>query len=1003
MPDLPPTFFFEQQQVLREIRDELRSQRMAPGTMGATPSYSPRETGAMLQAQGFSDRMLLNDWKMFGWSQAYQPEMRSSLARDIFGSMGFYPPPNTMTGMEYQQMAAENIGLRTGTMVRGMMAPFSTIRGNRVAEELYQMSPRFLRAGDQGAGILGAGMDRTTSRTFARQLELQALGDPKLSFGNYETIMSTGLRSGQFDFASSTREFSEQLRSLARTTADLTRATRMSVEDITRTMGALRQFGVADFAEQGRITRQVAAAARVAGVSNAEMAQAATAAIAAGLPMGIAAHTSAAMMTGDVTVLRELARGGIISPHLLAAGGGTMAVAGQITQARQQFLGSIPGALALGGGLAGPGQGDYFQALTKGLAGTGGGLAGISRMLAGRLEGMGMVGEPQADHMMRQMVESQMRLMGVQDPMSQQGQDMAFMLLRGRMGEPAALAYARSNFSRQGRMSADAARFRILGDAQNREDQVAADRAYEADTFAGASRRVLASLGRGWAGVVNATEQLFSPGAEGFKRYYFGGDRVGGRLEAEIARYQYGAPNTASTRAIAEYMAAGPVQRGLMDRELTVYGNQAQAQDWWRTGIAYGVPAVAGTLVGLAAGPVAGIAAGIALTIPAMSWAQSHFPDENRVKLGLTESNTYRAMVAANERPGAKVSARAQALVSGRESTTQGMSLGASTNFMKWVTKANTGEMSGKDIQQLTTDVGLIVSETGESIETVTESLKQAGMNLDLINAYAGKSDLKKPSAAFRELFTGTALGGEPSLISGTSAEAVLRLMEARPGQETLSAMTSLRAAGFDKKSIDELRANIGKAAKAGTSRQLMEDLRGHKTNAARDAANRMLRPAVQRARELAGELTDPMQANRAREMLEGLKGQEVELVTALASSDKAYAPLQEALGSSEAFRQAMAIGRDKELTSQGVEQLTKKYTGLDPRAIRDLQSMKLGEEAYRKNLMAQVLNPASVGPTGAEVRAQEVDILGNAAKCLERAAQLMGFTVDSKSKGVNG
>jgi hypothetical protein len=959
--------------------------------------------------------MLLSDWNMLGWNQAYRPDIKSTMVSDLFGAMGVYPPPNTMTSMEFRQFSAENISMRVGSAFRSVLAPRSTPIGNQIAQELWEMSPRFLRAGDPGAGILGTGTDRTVGRAFARQMEYTALGDMRLSYGDYSKTLSTGLQTGQFDFASSVREVSDQLRQMARVVGDVTRANRMTVDEVTRTMGALRQVGVTDFAEQGRIIRQIGSAARVAGVSNVEMAGVASAAIAAGLPLGLAPGMSAAMVGGDVAVMRELTRTGILDPRLMAAGGGSLNMAQSMTQARMGFLGSQAGLLAVRGGLGGA-ESNFFQAGMQALAGTGGTFQGMMRMQAGRFETMQGVNEQQADLMMRRMLQSQMQLMGIKDFTSQEAQDAAFMMTRGQMGDPAALAFAQTNFSRRGRISADATRFRIIADAQNREDQVAADRAVEASTMGGATRRIGGWVGRQWADIVNGVESWTSAGAEGYHMFGFlGGPRAGGRLQDEIQRYAAGAPNTASTTAIAQYFSRNNQALGAQakERQMTLYGQDPTGYDWARILGSVGGGMLAGGIAGTMAGGVltipgaiVGGVVGLGVGMAGSAWASRNFQHTATATISGGEVDVYRALVAGAERPDAVAAARASGLISGSINPAQGGgSFSTKHLFTKWLDKLNLGQMSETKTKEFITDIQQLSKDTGESTETINAAFKAAGVNFQVANAFGGKytSNYEAPSENLRTLFAGQAAGGlTAALINGTSAEAVRNLALASTGQGNLArSLVGMRAAGFDAAAIDQMRESL-KGKSTADIEALAEELQGHVRGAAASVVDRQLRTAYGVAQEIISEAPESVTSKSAKTLLQGMRGREGQLIDILASETPETQPLRTMLRQNDVFRQALEISETKGLASMGVEELTKRYAGLDPRAVQSLVEQRQAggwdEETFKRMLMLQGLTPQAMESAGYDARAREASLLNNAAVVLDRAAERLGATVEKSN-----
>lgn len=498
-PELPSTFYNEQQQILRDIRDELRAERTGGTTaaVGGMPGSSMpgRPSNNFVKSQMMADKVLNDQWHSLAWANAYSPAVKSSITGDVMGAFGISVAPNTMTQAEFQAYASQSLSLRGNTMMRSILAPMSTNRVNTAADELAQMSSRFIRAGDAGAGMFGIGMDIAAARQVERGLETESISNMRLNFSDYNTIQSTGLRSGQFDFAEGTNGFITKMRELTTATADLTRVTRMSVDQISQSMGALRQMGVGDVAEQSRIIQQTAAAARVAGVTPAEMSQQVNQSIQAGLPLGLSAGASADLASSNMVMVRNLSRSGLVSTEMLAAGGGAGGVASSIRAAQQQFMASQGGYLASLGGM---GEGvDYFAALGQGLGTSGGTFQGMLGMQANRMDYMQQMTAQETAAAHRNMLQSQMRMMGVTDFTSTEARNLAFSMTRGTMGEAAANAYARANFSDVGLYNQALGDFNTFRDTASRQRANEASRDFEMTGGASGYRRAMISVRRG--------------------------------------------------------------------------------------------------------------------------------------------------------------------------------------------------------------------------------------------------------------------------------------------------------------------------------------------------------------------------------------------------------------------------------------------------------------------------------------------------------------------------
>jgi hypothetical protein len=496
MADLPPNFLTEQQSILREIRDELRASRGAAGgsAMSAAAVSAPPRPAAAVKAQLAADWVASSEFRGFGWSNAYTNQVRSSLFGDFAALSGVVAGPNSMTSDEYQAYASESFALR-GQSMAAFMLPGAMSRLRGMAGDIHANSPRMFRAGSMYAGIMGSGVDRLTAREMAHSVQRMASTDLRLSEADYSTVLRGGMQSGQFDLVDTPRELMSNLRELSQTVADLTRTTRLSVSEISGSLGQLRQAGVADPGAQAAIIRTLDSAGRVAGVSPAMMSQLATQSIGTGLSMGLGAQTSAGIISDRMLVGRTLSQAGIISPHVIAAGGGLPAIAQAQAQAVQQFMSSDMGYAAMIGA-AGSGSSDFLGSLNAGIGMAGGSLQQALRFRAGRMEALGGDSAMEGQRMFVQSIQARMSMLGISDFTGQEAQDAAFEFARGDMGDAAAIAFARENFSVAGRSAAFRGRVAATGYERARSAGLEVDTYTLNAGFPGALRRARGGVRR---------------------------------------------------------------------------------------------------------------------------------------------------------------------------------------------------------------------------------------------------------------------------------------------------------------------------------------------------------------------------------------------------------------------------------------------------------------------------------------------------------------------------
>lgn len=606
-PDLSSTYLAQQQQLLREIRDELRSSRSSPsGGGGGSFLGAPTQNAPWIHAQMSADKMLSGEWNTLGWSNAYSSHYKSTLSGDLLGAFGMRPAPATMHQVEFERMAAESLATRMGSLpfdvLSGGMTGGFNARSREMSSDLLAYSSRFMRSGNLGVGPLGSGMGMSEANSLARGLQAGAINDLRMSGRDYNEVLRGGLQSGQFDFVKNVDELKQKFSELKESVADVTRANRTSVEETVKAFGMLRQFGVSDVGSQQRALTNLGAAARVAGVSFGEMAGVAFGAINPGFASGMGAEASMGLAGDNLAAAREASRAGVLGTNLVARAGGAAGIATAITGAQQRFLGTAAAKLAFQGG----GGGGFMSQVNRGL---GGAARSLDSALAFEASTMEDMTAEQASSLHTGFIRQQLGFMGVTDFTSARAQNMAFQLTRGDMGDDAARAYSQMNFSAGGQASMQRQRFAQLADRERSAGMARYDEYYMATSPMSAFRRGVGALGTAMYGAADWVSDRFAPGQTGTFGY-------GGRYREDVAAMGLGAASgSMSMEAWAEYGsrtdAATPatgVLTGLGWRNGgMVAGGAAGAWGGAKIGAALGsfVPIV-GTIGGGIAGAIAG-------------------------------------------------------------------------------------------------------------------------------------------------------------------------------------------------------------------------------------------------------------------------------------------------------------------------------------------------------------------------------------------------------------
>lgn len=969
----------DQQQILRDIRDELRYSRGESGpSVGTTAGSTPRANNTFVRAQMASDAALSGQWNQLSWSSAYRADIRTSLVGDISGAFGFGGAPNTLTQHEFQGVARESLYMRAQSIVGNVIAPGSMGALNSVADDIFRFSPRFARAGDAGVGMLGVGVDRSAARFMAQDIERSAIRDLRMTTADYGTVVSNGLQSGQFDLVEGAKEFRQQIQQIATITSDLTRMTRMTVEEVSRSMGALRQMGISDPAAQARTILQLDASARVAGVTSAEMATAATAAMHAGLPMGVAASTSAGLAASNIAMVRSMSA--MMPAGVLAAGGGALGVSASITNAQQQFLASSGGYYALRGGLGT--SGDLFSASTAGLLGTGGTVGGILGAEADRLGFMQGLTPAQGRQAFLGSVQSQMRMVGVNDMVGTDARNMAFGMLRGQMGDAAALTFADANFTSGGIRTSSQARLREMEYMGERDRANEYSRFMEETGGGGfAMRRVVSSLG---SQLANARNKVMDA-PSWIKSLFVTPTRD---MEGQMLARSHGSvTDRADVGAMVDALhGSSPVPQTMM------LSGRATGREWGQV-IGMYAGGAAGFAAGFGAplGPVTGLV-GAAIGNTLGGWIGDAISPAEQVPIRGEDVGTYMAIrdtMGGNNKAGY---ARGRHLVATSQ-TANGSSLFANTDFLELTRKMGQGAIGGEASEKFMQSVKKIAAATGEDASSIAAAAKAMGMGVELSWGY-GQFDTKaKMTEAYSEVLGGTGLSSSNFNFAITEnamgVRDYLKALDSGDAHAEGRALLRLNELGFEGGAgIDQLRENYGKFQKSGRSGDLLGALEAYGREGASIAVTQRLDTVARLADSLVGR--DGAQNEAARKDIARTQGDRKQFLGMLSGGPEGSA-LRAALRQSgdPFFAQMMGIGEANLLGTSNAD-IHKQFTLLDPADIAEQRKFANGDNKKFATAL-QLTLAGSEGAAAAEEGSRDSQNQLETVRVLERIADKIG------------
>jgi hypothetical protein len=797
MSDADTIAMRDQQQVLREIRDELRGQR-AGGVGGYASNASPG--GAYMAAQARYDQMAAGQWATLGWADPYRSHIQSSFMGNVFGAIGFSRAPNTMTQLEFEEMSGELLGSRLGGIPGYLLAPRFSGLASGIGENIYSHSPRFARFGDAMSGAMGSGVNLGAANQIGRNLAVAAAGDLRLSGTDYRTIMASGLSSGQFDQVQSLGALEGEFKRLAQTVGDLTRITRSTVTEMSGFIGQLRQAGVGDIGDQRRIIEGLSATSRVAGVAFGEMVPGAGAAMSAGLGMGISSATSAAAYGLNFATARNMSRGGAVSPTLMAMAGGANGFAAAMTAAQQATLSSTGGALAYLGGASSRG---FLGGMLGGLSAFGGSVDGVMGFMMDQAD---LTAGADAGALYDSKILSMSKLLGGG---SNSMQHAAYADAMANGMSPAQAAMAARRYSAAGYAARASSAVGVAGARRSAAAGLDYDQYFLNETFGGTVQRGMAATHEFFAGIPAGLQDFFSPGQTGS----FG---LAGSYGSQSAAIMHG---TATDRLSMKQMMAALDSTGAaptMSMRLAGASTGRTLLAGGLTGFGVGVggyygalagsmilPGV-GTVVGGVMGSIAGSLAGGLLGYGAAGEMSRIYGVGASAEISATQAANISAMGEAFSK---------QATGMDRERVMQVAA--KSATFINTVRDFRAqGQLNAEQTLDLEARFSRVARETGMSISDVSAAANAAGIGVTTKGAYGVAGD--DAEATLKPLLSGVSTGANFATSEGSaSLAAYLKAIQSGSGSAEMDAggklMVSAGATSSDLKLI-------AKAARSSSS-----------------------------------------------------------------------------------------------------------------------------------------------------------------------------------------
>ena len=936
--DSTASAILQQTEMLRGIRDELRTGRaLASGGGAAGSSVSASPAGVAARAQAMSDRVMAGDFANFGWTNAFSPIYKTTALQDIAALAGLSRSPSIMTQPEYAALASENLGLRAGNLVGGLLAPEHMSRTAALSNEIFANSPRWSRFGNS-TSPLGVGVSRSAAMGMARSIQTTALGDMRLSPTDYSTIATVGMQTGQFDSASSSSDFMSKLKELAAAVGDVTRTLRMSAEEATKTMGSLRAVGITDIGQQRNTMMGVGAAAQVAGMTNAEMMGLGMGAAATGVQLGLSGSSSMLGVTRLAAQVREATASGTMDKYIVARGGGAAAIAGNIFNSEANFATSDAGYYSWMGRKGGR-SGGYLDEMSGGLSGVAaGGYYGFLGANRNRALMTSQMTDEERSGGLRSYVQQQVGLMGVTDMTSTRAQDISYSVLQGMgMEQNAALAYSSANFSVGGQRAASNAQLGSYRAQQMMERKLSADAVYTNTSWMGRFNKTRGAVNQAWAGAGDWVAEKVSPGAAGYS-FVHGQSTSGFAQQYEMAAAGL-IPQRASAVSIAQMMANGGIDAG---RSEDVYGG---------AGAGLGV---AGEVIG----GVGGVLLGLGRFVPGpVGWLM-------KGALVYAGANAVGALGSAVDSGGSTTtlsgdSARSYTELSrglknanriaGRAAL-DNSKLTDLSSFKDMIrNRASRGKLSAEDSIKTADDVRKIAAQSGLSVDVVASAIVASGSDMTLADSSGGGGHVTTKSiieSMNTTIFQGADTPGVNYAVS-ENAELLgkfLRLgsrgtsMSGVDVGEFAKARGDLVSRGETTKSLDKYAANFQGMSKAkqGDTLRVVSDLQ---TEGTAQLFTDLMQGVESFASLILGESSNTAD-KAAQSQLKTImdSGDRKKLFAEISSDSSSLGASLRRSKKGQVFRDVHAIDQAKDIGSSSAHELSIKY-GVDEQYAAEVKT----------------------------------------------------------------
>lgn len=993
--------------LLREIRDELKQTRQTSPT-GA--SGGSRPSPGFIAAQQTVDRMVAGEWAQMGWANAYSSSIKSSLANDIMGTLGFRAAPQSMWQREYEVMSRSMLGDRITSFPADLIMPGFGRRSRDMGAQIYQLSGRFAR----GDGNVNTDFHATMN--MAREMQIGAATDMRLSGQDYNTILSHSANAGQFDLAGGMGDVKTQFNELRNAVADLTKTMRLGAGEVAQTMGAFRQFGIVDVADQKRMAERLASTARVAGISTPEMAELVRGGITGGLQMGLGAAGSAALAENLAMGARTASRSGLISGHIMAAAGGVQGMVQSQQAAIDRFASSGAGYYTLLGGAAGS-QGGALDDILAGVGATGGTMGGIAAAEARKQDLLGGLSGGQRQRLYNRNLSQQMTMIGI-DPNSAEAIDYAFSMVRGQMGDAAGLAYARQNFSAEGRKERWNSAFRTEMGVVNQRAQSDYQYKTENETIFGRLRQAQGELGAGLGRFGMSMGRVLSNVG-----HFFGADST--FQNAATAMGLNGDDALTAESAASAAMAAGRSTAAGFSREQAVKltGSVSTAPAWLSVGggVTGGIGgALAGSwagvklgaMVGMAGSPIGSIGGAVIGGLAGVAGGAILATASGGRSEGLTveDGSAYRA--AFNGANG-NISARAMNIAGGKSPEALN-ALSSSASFRKLLEKYTSGgklsDADSKDIATLAKAASNEAGSAGISVEDVMGTARAMGVDVQLQQDYNSAA----AGAARYEATMGKVLNNvESSKLSIASTEVAVGVQafaRATTDTERNLARGKLSAAGISGQGLKSLMSEI-EGMDANARNKLVEDAGSYVGERGTIAANKRYNAFNRVAENFAAEAGAMNQAGGSEayaRIKELQKDPRALMDIMLGGGDVKDAGLRDFLirqDDTGTMNKLKELGKIEDLMSTSSDDRFQKVTGLDSKTIKTLRDQIGSSSASPTEKHAQMRAAASAMMIGQSTMMKQASDPANiAASNMLLAANILreiqGKISNATSKG---